>query len=58
MSDEPRHVSPAPIDFELFSEDELEARINALKAEIVACETELDKKRSHRTAADALFGKN
>lgn len=36
--------------------DELEARILQLKAEIQACETEIEKKQAQKRAADALFG--
>ncbi len=44
-----------PIDLESLSVDDLQARISALKAEIAACEIELHKKQSHKSAADALF---
>ncbi len=44
------------LDLERLSVEELEQRIEDLKAEIVACETELNKKQSHKSAADALFG--
>lgn len=44
------------LDLELFSVEELQERIEELKAEIVACEAELEKKQSHKSAADALFG--
>ena len=44
------------LDLERLSVEELEQRIQDLKAEIVACETELNKKQSHKSAADALFG--
>jgi uncharacterized small protein (DUF1192 family) len=40
------------------SVDELEARIAQLKAEITACETEIEKKKAQKRAADALFGGN
>ena len=56
MSDEPRKSSLKPVDLEAFSEDELEARIADLKQEIIDCERELEKKRAHRSAADAFFG--
>lgn len=56
MSDEPRKSSQKPVDLEAFSEDELEARIADLKQEIIDCERELEKKRAHRSAADAFFG--
>jgi len=51
---EPR--PPAPLDLERLSEDDLIQRIADLKAEIAACEAELTRKQSHRSAADALFG--
>lgn len=44
------------LDLELLSVEELKERIEELQAEIVACETELNKKQSHKSAADALFG--
>ncbi|MEL7032325.1 MAG: DUF1192 domain-containing protein [Pseudomonadota bacterium] len=50
---------PAPekkLDLERFSVEELHERIEELKAEIAACEAELQKKQSHKSAADALFG--
>jgi uncharacterized small protein (DUF1192 family) len=40
------------------SVDELEARIAQLKAEIAACETEIEKKKAQKRAADALFSGN
>lgn len=44
------------LDLELLSVEELKERIEELQAEIIACETELNKKQSHKSAADALFG--
>ncbi|MEM6556656.1 MAG: DUF1192 family protein [Pseudomonadota bacterium] len=44
------------MDLERFSVEELLERIEELKAEIAACEAELQKKQSHKSAADALFG--
>ncbi|MFN7056538.1 DUF1192 family protein [Hyphomonas sp.] len=38
------------------SVDELELRISALRAEIAACEAEIEKKKAQKRAADALFG--
>jgi uncharacterized small protein (DUF1192 family) len=46
------------IDLERLSVKELLERIETLKGEIVACELELAKKQSHKSAADALFGGN
>lgn len=51
-------LADKPLDLERLSEDELEARIVSLRAEIEACEAELGKKRSHRNAANELFGGN
>ncbi|MEL6857505.1 MAG: DUF1192 domain-containing protein [Pseudomonadota bacterium] len=44
------------IDLERLSVEDLKERIDELKAEIAACEAELQKKQSHKSAADALFG--
>ena len=44
------------LDLERFSVEELLERIEELRAEIAACESELQKKQSHKSAADALFG--
>ncbi|MEO1553894.1 MAG: DUF1192 domain-containing protein [Pseudomonadota bacterium] len=44
------------LDLERFSVEELRERIDEMKAEIAACEAELQKKQSHKSAADALFG--
>jgi uncharacterized small protein (DUF1192 family) len=38
------------------SVEELEVRIAALKAEIAACEAEIERKKTQKRAADALFG--
>ena len=54
FEDEPKPEKK--LDLERLSVEELEQRIEDLKAEIVACETELNKKQSHKSAADALFG--
>ena len=45
-----------PLDLERLSVEELKARIAELQTEIAACETELQRKASHKSAADALFG--
>lgn len=47
-------------DLELFGIEELEERIAVLNAEIARVQVQIDKKRSGRAAADALFsgGKN
>ncbi len=44
------------IDLERLSVEDLQERIAELQAEIAACEAELNKKQSHKSAADALFG--
>ena len=44
------------IDLERLSVVDLKERIEDLKAEIAACEAELQSKQSHKSAADALFG--
>lgn len=41
---------------EQMSIEELEARIERLRQDILDCEAVLVAKRSHRSAADALFG--
>ncbi|MFN4024389.1 MAG: DUF1192 family protein [Hyphomonas sp.] len=35
---------------------DLEVRIEQLKADIAACEAEIEKKKAQKRAADALFG--
>ncbi|MHA7858678.1 MAG: DUF1192 domain-containing protein [Henriciella sp.] len=44
------------LDLERLSVEDLKERIEELQAEIAACEAELSKKQSHKSAADALFG--
>ncbi|MET0182853.1 MAG: DUF1192 domain-containing protein [Caulobacterales bacterium] len=39
------------------SVEELEARIQALKTEIQACEQKITAKRAQRSAADSVFGR-
>ncbi|MEL6324740.1 MAG: DUF1192 family protein [Pseudomonadota bacterium] len=56
MDEETPIPAHPPLDLERLSEEELEARILNLREEIQACQTELDRKRAHRSAADALFG--
>jgi uncharacterized small protein (DUF1192 family) len=43
-------------DLEVFGVAELEERIDVLKSEIARCQAQIDRKRSGRAAADALFG--
>lgn len=53
-----RHIGTITLGDELYGQSvhELETRIIALKREVVRVETELDKKRQERHAADNLFG--
>lgn len=44
-------------DLELYSIEELGERIAALEGEIVRCQAQIEKKRSGRAAADALFSR-
>lgn len=44
-------------DLETFGVSELEARIEALEAEIARTRTQLAKKKAGRDAANALFGR-
>ena len=53
---EPEPIPEKPIDLERLSVDDLKERISELKAEIAACEAELQRKSDHKSAADALFG--
>ena len=46
---------PAKLDLETMSVDDLRQRIEALKAEIAACEAEIEKKQAHKSAADDFF---
>jgi uncharacterized small protein (DUF1192 family) len=47
---------PLEQQLEVASIDELEFRIQKLKAEIVLCEEAIVKKRAQRSAADSVFG--
>jgi uncharacterized small protein (DUF1192 family) len=42
-------------DLELFGVAELEERIGVLQSEIARCQSQIDRKRKGRAAADALF---
>ncbi len=48
-------IPEKPVDLERLSVDELRDRIRLLQEEIEACNAELDRKRTHQSAADALF---
>ena len=50
-------IDMAREDLELFGESELEERIGLLEGEILRVRAQLDRKRSSRAAADALFRK-
>ena len=56
MFEENEPLVPKPLDLERLSEDELQDRIQQLKQEIAACEAELARKQTHKSAADELFG--
>jgi uncharacterized small protein (DUF1192 family) len=51
-----RKAVPLEQQLENASIDELEARIEKLKAEIQLCETAITAKRKQRAAADSVFG--
>ncbi len=53
FEEEPKPI--ISVDLERLSVDELEQRIRDLKADIAACELELDRKTAHKSAADSLF---
>lgn len=62
IEDEPgadarRQAAAAAQPLEQMSIEELEARVATLRAEIAKCEALIAAKRSHRSAADALFGR-
>lgn len=44
-------------DLELYGEAELAERIALLEGEIARCQAQIEKKRSGRAAADALFSR-
>jgi len=44
-----------PISLDLMGIDELQERIENLRAEIAACEAAIASKRAQKTAADAFF---
>ena len=50
--DAPRQLK---LDLERLSVEDLEDRIETLKAEIEACEAELKKKKDVKAAADSVF---
>jgi uncharacterized small protein (DUF1192 family) len=50
-------LKPSPRTLDLMSIEELEERIETLKADIAACEAMIVSKRNQRAAADAIFGR-
>ena len=56
VSDEEPVLIKRPQSLDQMSVAELEVRIDQLKAEILACETEIERKKAQKRAADALFG--
>ncbi len=54
FEDEPRTEKPRPL--EDMSLDDLQERIESLKAEIVRTQAEITKKEAQRKSAEALFG--
>ena len=59
MFDDDPFAKPAKpaVPLEQLSVDELTARIERLKGEIAACEAMIASKQSHKSAADAFFGR-
>ncbi len=53
--EEPVRIS-RPQALDQMSLEELAVRIDTLRAEIAACEAEIERKRAQKRAADALFG--
>jgi uncharacterized small protein (DUF1192 family) len=56
VSDEEPVLIKRPQSLDQMSVAELEVRIEQLKVEILACETEIERKKAQKRAADALFG--
>lgn len=56
VSDEEPVLIKRPQSLDQMSIAELEVRIDQLKAEITACEAEIERKKAQKRAADALFG--
>jgi uncharacterized small protein (DUF1192 family) len=48
-------ASQPKLDLERLSVDDLKMRIETLKADIAACEAEIEKKQAHKSAADDIF---
>lgn len=56
MVEDDRPAPPKPMALDGLSIAELEHRIERLRVEIAQCEALIAQKRSHRSAADTLFG--
>ncbi len=56
VSDEEPVLLRRPQALDQMSVAELDVRIEQLRAEIAACETEIERKKAQKRAADALFG--
>lgn len=56
VSDEEPVLLRRPQALDQMSVVELDIRIGQLKAEIAACEAEIERKKAQKRAADALFG--
>ena len=59
MFDDDPFAKPAKpaVPLEMLSVEELEKRVERLKGEIAACEAMIAAKQSHKSAADAIFGR-
>lgn len=55
-SDEEPVLIKRPQALDQMSVAELEVRMRQLQTEIAACETEIERKKAQKRAADALFG--
>jgi len=53
----PKHDRLQPLKLDGLAVAELEAYIAELRGEIARAEAEIGRKRGHRSAADAVFGK-
>lgn len=56
IQDEDPVIVKRTLSLDQMSVGDLEERIANLKAEIEACEAEIERKKSQKRAADALFG--
>lgn len=58
VEDDPRDAKTLSVQLYEASIEELQERIESLKAEIVLCEETIAKKQAQRSAADSVFGKH